>query len=159
MSIVQIPNQLDSAIFIDNSSFLKAIVQQIRAGDVYGTYRSWSDELLLRPYILSKKERRDISVDSSIEPATMSRIITFYRAIAGRIEQETGRLSQVVIDLNQEGFGWVLIFSGRLILVSRTLRDAQRFSFTSFEKLAGEGEKLIQKGIDLAQQYPDVCSL
>jgi hypothetical protein len=34
--------------------------------------------------------------------------------------------------------------------VSKTLRDAQRFGFTSLEKLNAEGEKLVTKGIDLA---------
>ena len=159
MSLAQAPDALDVTLLIDNSPFLKTIVQQIRASDAYGTYRNWSDELLLRPYILSKRDRRDISVEGSVEPATVGRITAFYQAIAACIEQETRQLSQVVIDLNQEGFGWVLIFSGRLILVSKTLRDAHRFSFTSFEKLAEEGEKRIQQGIDLAEQYPNVCNI
>ena len=36
-----------------DSRFLKAIAQQIRANDAYGTYRNWSDELLLKPYVVS----------------------------------------------------------------------------------------------------------
>jgi hypothetical protein len=71
--------------------------------------------------------------------------MAFFRAIAYRIEEETGLLSQVAIDLSHEGFGWVLIFSGRLLLTSKTLRDAQRFGFASLEKLNEEGEKLVQK--------------
>ncbi|MEO1132961.1 MAG: NifX-associated nitrogen fixation protein [Cyanobacteria bacterium J06639_1] len=147
------------ALVIDSSPFLKAIVQQIRANDPYGTYRNWADELLLKPYVLSKKERREIPVDGDVDPVTLGRILAFYRAIAARIEEETGKLSQVVIDLSHEGFGWALIFSGRLILTSKTLRDAQRFGFNSLEKLAADGEKLVQKGIALAQQYPEVCEL
>jgi len=150
---------LNSALLIDGSPFLKALVQQIRANDSYGTYRHWADELLLKPYLLSKAQKREISVEGEVDPITQGRIMAFYRAIAYRIEQETGRLSQVVIDLSHEGFGWALIFSGRLILVSKTLRDAQRFGFDSLEKLSAEGEKLVAKGIDLARQYPTVCDL
>jgi len=150
---------LNSALLIDGSPFLKALVQQIRANDPYGTYRHWADELLLKPYLLSKAQKREISVEGEVDPITQGRIMAFYRAIAYRIEQETGRLSQVVIDLSHEGFGWALIFSGRLILVSKTLRDAQRFGFDSLEKLSAEGEKLVAKGIDLARQYPTVCDL
>lgn len=146
-------------LFVDSAPFLKAIVQQIRANDAYGTYRTWSDALLLKPYVLSKKQRREISVEGEVNPVTQARIIGFYRAIATRIEEETGQLSQVVIDLSHEGFGWALVFSGRLILVSKTLRDAQRFSFDSLEKLNAEGEKLVQKGIDLALNYGNVCDL
>lgn len=150
---------LDAALVIDSSPFLKAIVEQIRANDAYGTYRNWTDELLLKPYVLPKKQRREISVEGDVDPATVGRIVGFYRAIAARIEEETGQLCQVVVDLNHEGFGWALVFAGRLILVSKTLRDAQRFGFGSLEKLNAEGEKLVHKGVELARQYPEVCNL
>ncbi|PSB05469.1 hypothetical protein C7B76_31390, partial [filamentous cyanobacterium CCP2] len=61
--------------------------------------------------------------------------------------------------LSHEGFGWALIFSGRLLLVSRTLRDAQRFGFDSLEKLAIEGEKLTESGIALAHCFSEVRKL
>lgn len=147
------------ALTIAESPFLKAIVQQIRSNDPYGTYRNWKDELLLKPYILSKAEKRAISVEGEVDPITQGRILAFYRAIASQIETETGFLSQVVVDLSHEGFGWVLVFSGRLLLVSRTLRDAQRFGFESFEKMISEGDKLIEKGIELATKYPEVGRL
>ncbi|MEO0886500.1 MAG: NifX-associated nitrogen fixation protein [Cyanobacteria bacterium J06648_10] len=163
MSSVIVPNNtasaLDAALVIDSSAFLRTIVQQIRANDPYGTYRHWADELLLKPYILSKKEKRAISVEGEVDPITLARILAFYRAIAMRIEVETGQLSQVVVDLSHEGFGWALVFSGRLILVSKTLRDAQRFGFTSLEKLNAEGEKLVNKGVELAKRFPEVCDV
>jgi probable nitrogen fixation protein len=144
---------------VAEAPFLQAIVQQIRANDSYGTYRNWADELLLKPYILSKAQKREISVEGEVDPITQSRIMAFYRAIAYRIEEESGLLSQVVIDLSHEGFGWALVFSGRLLLVSKTLRDAQRFGFASLEKLNEEGEKLAQKGIDLAKRFPEVADV
>jgi probable nitrogen fixation protein len=142
---------------IASSPFLKAIVGQIRANDPYGTYRSWSDELLLKPFVVSKAKKREISVDGDVDPITKGRIMAFYRAIAHQIEEETGTISQVVIDLSHEGFGWALVFAGRLLLVCRTLRDAQRFGFDSLEKAAAEGEKIIAAGIEMARKYPDVC--
>ncbi|MEB3182575.1 MAG: NifX-associated nitrogen fixation protein [Nostocaceae cyanobacterium] len=139
-----------------NSPFLKALIQQIRGQDSHGVFRNWSDELVLKPFVVSKERKRKISVDGEVDPVTKGRVMAFYRAIAARVEAETGLLSQVVIDLSHEGFGWALVFSGKLLLVSRTLRDAQRFGFDSFEKLADEGEKLVQKAIDLAQRFPEV---
>lgn len=142
-----------------NSQFLQAIVKHIRGQDTYGTYRKWSDDLLLKPFIISKQKKREIPVDGEIDPITLSRIMSFYRAIAACIEKETGLLSQVVLDLGHEGFGWALVFAGRLLLVSKTLRDAHRFGFDSLEKLAEEGEKLIDKGVDLARKFPEVGKL
>ena len=153
------PNPSTETFNISEAPFLQAIVQQIRANDPYGTYRNWGDELLLKPFIVSKAEKRDIPVEGDVDPITKSRIFAFYRAIAARIEEETGKLSTVVIDLSHEGFGWALIFSGRLILVSRTLRDAQRFGYASLEKMEREGDKLIQKGIDMATRFDEVCDL
>lgn len=144
---------------VENSAFLKAIVQQIRANDPYGTYRSWSDELLLKPYVVTKAQKREISVEGDVDPITKGRILAFYRAIASCIETETGQLAQVVIDLSHEGFGWALVFCGRLLVVSRTLRDAQRFGFDSLEKVAAEGEKLVQSGVDYINRFPDVAKI
>jgi probable nitrogen fixation protein len=141
------------------SPLLKAITQQVRANDAYGTYRNWSDELLLKPYVVTKAQKREISVDGEVDPITKGRILAFYRAIAHRIEEETGLLCQVVIDLSHEGFGWALIFSGRLLVVAKTLRDAQRFGFDSLEKLDAEGSKILQAGITMANRFPEVGKL
>ncbi|MEM9503830.1 MAG: NifX-associated nitrogen fixation protein [Cyanobacteria bacterium P01_E01_bin.43] len=159
MSPAPVAAALDAALIVDNSPFLKAIVQQIRANDPYGTYRNWADELLLKPYVLSKAQKREISVEGDVDLITQSRVMAFYRAVAYRIEEESGLLSQVVIDLSHEGFGWALVFSGRLLLVSKTLRDAQRFGFASLEKLNEEGEKLVTRGIELAKRFPEVADV
>ncbi|PMB49815.1 hypothetical protein CEN40_03845 [Fischerella thermalis CCMEE 5205] len=147
------PNQ------VINSPFLQAIVQQIRGQDSYGVYRNWSDELILKPFVVSKQKKREISVEGEVDPLTIGRIMAFYRAVAACIEKETGLLSQVVVDLSHEGFGWALVFSGRLLLAVKTLRDAHRFGFESLEKVAEEGEKLVQKGVELAQRFPEVGRL
>jgi probable nitrogen fixation protein len=158
MTATQVTPALADATLLEKP-FLKAIVQQVRANDPYGTFRNWPDELLLKPFVVSKAQKREISVEGDVDPVTRGRILAFFRAIAHRIEAETGLLSQVVVDLSHEGFGWALVFSGRLLLVSRTLRDAQRFGFDSLEKLAAEGDKLTQSGIELANRFAEVGRL
>jgi probable nitrogen fixation protein len=141
---------------ITSKPLLQEIVRQIRGQDTYGVYRSWSDELVLKPFVVTKEKKRQISIEGEVDPVTKARIMAYFRAIAIRIEKETGLLGQVVVDLSHEGFGWALVFGGRLLVVAKTLRDAQRFGFDSFEKLEAEGEKLVQKGIELARRYPEV---
>ncbi len=138
------------------SPILQEIVRQMRAADPYGT---WSDELLLKPFVVTKAQKRQISLEGEVDPAVRSRILIYYRAIAALIEKETGLLAQVVLDLNSEGFGWVLVFSGRLLLVVNTLRDAHRFGFESLEQLTEKATALIDKGIQLARTYPEVGRL
>lgn len=142
-----------------DSPFLKTLIQQIRGQDTYGVYRNWSNELILKPFVVTKQKKREISLEGEVDPITQARIMAFFRAVAAGIEQETGLISQVVIDLSHEGFGWALVFSGRLLLAMKTLRDAHRFGFDSLEKLAEEGEKFVQKGIDLAKRFPEVGNL
>ncbi|HLP91064.1 MAG TPA: NifX-associated nitrogen fixation protein [Nostocaceae cyanobacterium] len=139
--------------------FLKTIVQQIRGQDTYGFYRNWSDELILKPFIVTKQKKREIPVDGEVDPATLSRINAFFRAIAVCVEKETGLMSNVIVNINHEGFGWAVVFSGRLLLVVKTLRDAHRFGFESLEKLNEEGEAYIKKALDLAQRFPEVGKL
>ncbi|MBD2484716.1 NifX-associated nitrogen fixation protein [Planktothrix sp. FACHB-1365] len=148
----------ETIISITNTPFLKELVRQIRAQDSMGVYRSWSDELILKPLILTKEQKRKISVEGDVEPITQLRITAFYRAIATLVEQETGLLCQVVINLSHEGFGWALVFSGHLLVVSKTLRDAQRFGYESMEKLAAEGEKLTKSAVELATKYREVTN-
>ncbi|MEH2135943.1 NifX-associated nitrogen fixation protein [Nostoc sp.] len=142
-----------------NSPFLKVLIKQIRGQDSYGVYRTWSDELILKPFIVTKQKKREISVEGEVDAVTQARIMVFFRAVAAGIEQETGLISQVVVDLSHEGFGWALVFSGRLLLAVKTLRDAQRFGFDSVEKLAEEGENYVKKGLDLAKRFPEVGNL
>ncbi|KAF0122604.1 MAG: nitrogen fixation protein, partial [Methylocystaceae bacterium] len=37
------------------------------------------------------------------------------------------------------------------------LRDVHRFGFDSFEKLASEGDKYVQSGVEMIEKYPDVA--
>ena len=147
----------DNAAFVAENLFLQELLQQIRANDHYGVYRSWADELVLAPLVVSKKKKREISVDGDVDPTTQLRVLCYYRAVAARIEKETGKLCQVVIDLSHEGFGWALVWTGKLLVTSQTLRDAQRFGFDSLQKLAERGEKLVNSGLDSISRYPDAA--
>jgi probable nitrogen fixation protein len=144
---------------IYSAPFIKELIRAIQAQDAYGVYKSWSPELILKPYIVSKQDKRKISIEEEVNPMTLARIKLFFNAIATSIELETGQIMQVVVNINHEGFGWALVFSGRLLVVSRTLRDAHRFGFTSLEKLEDEGEKMTQAGVELAKKYKEVCQL
>ena len=142
---------------VEESTFLKELVLQVRAQDHYGVYRSWKDELVLANFVVSKEKKSKISVEGDVDPATQLRILCFYRAIAVCIEKQTGKLSQVVTDLSHEGFGWAIVWTGRLIVLSRTLRDAQRFGYPSLKKLAAQGERLVESGIKTIAKFPDAA--
>ncbi|MEM8721098.1 MAG: NifX-associated nitrogen fixation protein [Cyanobacteria bacterium P01_G01_bin.39] len=142
---------------VEESTFLKELVLQVRAQDSYGVYRTWKDELVIANFVVTKEKKSKISVEGDVDPATQLRILCFYRAIAVCIEKETGKLCQVVTDLSHEGFGWALVWTGKLVVLSRTLRDAQRFGYPSLNKLAAQGERLVASGIKAIEQFPDAA--
>lgn len=45
------------------------------------------------------------------------------------------------------------------MVTCRTLRDAHRFGFESYEKLAADGEKLVNTGIELIEKFPEVANI
>ncbi|MEO1669211.1 MAG: NifX-associated nitrogen fixation protein [Cyanobacteria bacterium J06631_2] len=142
---------------IEASTFLKELVLQVRAQDSYGVYRTWKDELVIANFVVSKEKKSKISIEGDVDSATQLRILCFYRAIAVCIEKQTGKLCQVVTDLSHEGFGWAIVWTGKLVVLSRTLRDAQRFGYPSLKKLAAQGERLVDSGIKAIETYPDAA--
>ncbi len=147
----------ETTSIVEESTFLKELVLQVRAQDHYGVYRTWKDELVLANFVVSREKKSKISVEGDVDPATQLRILCFYRAIAVCIEKQTGKLCQVVTDLSHEGFGWAIIWTGRLIVLSRTLRDAQRFGYPSLQKLAAQGERLVESGLKSIEKFPDAA--
>lgn len=159
MTTTTTTNAEADALLIAENAFLKELVQQMRSQDHYGVFRTWEDRLVIANFIVTKKRKKEIPVTGDVDPATQLRILSFYRAIAASIEKSTGKLCQVVLDLSHEGFGWSLVWSGRLMVVCRTVRDAHRFGFESLDKLASEGEKMVKRGIELIECFPDVANL
>ena len=147
----------ETTSIVEQSTFLKELVLQVRAQDHYGVYRTWKDELVIANFVVSKEKKSKISVEGDVDPATQLRILCFYRAIAVCIEKQTGNLCQVVTDLSHEGFGWALVWTGKLVVLSRTLRDAQRFGYPSLEKLAAQGERLVESGLKSIEKFPDAA--
>jgi probable nitrogen fixation protein len=143
---------------VQDSLFLQELVSQVRAQDVYGVYKSWKDELVIANFVVPKEKKKEISLEKGVDPATQLRILYFYRAIAARVEKETGNLCQVALDLSHEGFGWAIVWTGHLIVLSRTLRDAHRFGYPSLKKLATQGEKLVDSGIKTIEKFPETAN-
>lgn len=139
------------------SGFVKELIKQWRAQDSYGTWDGKSDAELLEPYILDKAKRREIPIVGDPDPETLWRLELFYNAVGLSIERAGGVMVTPMMKMHHEGFGRMVLIAGRLIVVNKQLRDVHRFGFPSLEKLAEEGEKLVQAGVDMINRYPEVA--
>jgi probable nitrogen fixation protein len=137
--------------------FIKELIKVWRAQDTHGAWEGKGNLELLAPYILDKEARKALPIVGDPDPETIWRIELFFNAICLMIEYSTGVMISPMLKMSHEGFGRMVLIGGRLIVVNKQLRDVHRFGFDSFEKLAAEGEKYVQSGIEMIEKFPDVA--
>ncbi len=141
---------------------LKEIVNQIRAYDTYGTWEKKSDHDILNHLFLTKPEKQaslSLMGHCEVDPKALLKLHAYFKAIGVLIEKSSGLLTSVVINLDEEGNGIVLIYSGRLILVNKSIRDANKFRFKSLDEMALQAQKFIDKALELVEKYSEVANI
>lgn len=138
--------------------FVRELVKVMRAQDTHGQWDGKSDETLLKPFIHTPEERREIPIIGDPDPETLWRLELYYNAIGVAIERETKQMVSPMMKMSHEGFGRIVLLAGRLVVVNKQLRDVHRFGFTSLAKLAEQGGKLVSEGIEMIRAYPDVAN-
>lgn len=137
--------------------FVKELVKVWRAQDAHGTWDKKSDADLLAPYIVTKEQRREMPIIGDPDPELLWRLELFYNAVGLAIERATGCMVQPMMKMSHEGFGRMILTTGRLIVVNKHLRDVHRFGFETLERLASEGAKLVSAGVEMIGKYPEVA--
>ena len=141
-----------------SSVFLNELVKLWRAQDAYGTWEGKSDAQLLEPYVVDKEKRKGIPISGDPDPEMLWRLELFYGAVGLAIERQTGNMVTPMMKMHHEGFGRIVLIAGRLIVVNKQLRDVHRFGFLTMEKLAEEGEKLVNAGVEMIRKFPEVAN-
>ncbi len=139
--------------------FVKTLVRVVRAEDAFGVWERKSDAQLLADFIVTKEQRRQIPIIGDPDPDVMGRVEKFYIAVGLDIERATGRMASPMMKMSHEGFGRVILSVGRLVVISKSLRDVHRFGFESFDKLAEAGEKLVDDARKWIDGYPAVADV
>lgn len=138
--------------------FVKELVKVWRAQDTHGSWDSKGDLDLLEPYILDKEKRRALPIVGDPDPDTIWRLELFFNAVALFIERATGVMVSPMLKMHHEGFGRMVLIGGRLIVVNKQLRDVHRFGFDNLGKLAEEGEKYVNAGVEMVKKFPEVAN-
>ncbi|AEI38196.1 NifX-associated nitrogen fixation protein [Zymomonas mobilis] len=140
-----------------NTPFMRMLVGRIRAEDMFGAWENKKDEKLLSEYIITKEERRAIPIIGDPDPETVDRVNYFYQAVGLAIEEKTGFMASPIMKLSHEGFGRVFLIVGRLVVLSKTLRDVHRFGFDDLAALNCEGCRAVDNAIAIMEQFPEVA--
>jgi probable nitrogen fixation protein len=137
--------------------FVKALVRILRAEDSYGSWEKLSDAVVLKDFIVTKEQRREIPIIDDPDPDVLWRVEKFYSAVGLAIEMATGKMASPMMKMSHEGFGRVQLTTGRLVVLVKTLRDVHRFGFDDFEKLGTAGQKLVDEAKGLIEKFPEVA--
>ena len=137
--------------------FLKALVRLMRAQDTYGSWEGKSDALILKDFIVTKAQRREIPIIGDPDPDVMWRVEMFYTAVGLAIEAETKLIASPMMKMSHEGFGRILLTTGKLVVLSRHMRDIHRFGYESLPSLAEAGSKALADAVATISTYPDVA--
>lgn len=138
--------------------FIQELVKQWRAQDTHGTWDGKPDMALLAPYIVTREQRRQMPIMGDPDPDILWRLELFYNAVGLAIEGRTGTIATPMMKMHHEGFGRMVLMAGRLIVLSKHLRDVHRFGFESMDALAAEGDKLVNDGVAMIESFPDVVN-
>ncbi len=139
------------------SAFLQELVKQVRAQDTYGAWEGKSDAIVLGEYIVTKEQRKEMPIIGDPDPDILWRVEMFYNAVGLAIERRTGLIAGPMMKIGHEGFGRLLLTTGHLVVISKTLRDVHRFGFENFLKLAESGDKAIDEAVSWIEKYPEVA--
>lgn len=142
-----------------DTDFIKEMVRQMRALDIYGVQGGWPPERLLDPFVLTRERLAAIPLVGDPDEETLCRLRAFYNAIAVLIEKECGLMATPLVHLTHEGFGRALIVVGKLVALDKTLRDVHRFGFESLSKMKTEGDKLLAVALERVGAHPEVAGL
>ena len=148
----------DSSEALLATPFLRELVKMLRAQDTHGTWDGKSDEKLLKPFVLTAEERREIPIIGDPDPETLWRVELFFNAVCVAIERESKHMVTPMMKMSHEGFGRMVLISGRLVVGTKQLRDVHRFGFASLAKLAEQGGRFVSEGIEMIRKYPDVAN-
>ncbi len=135
-----------------------SLTQLMRAHDSFGVWAKKSDDEVLQSFVVTKEKRRSIPIIGDPDEKVLWRLEIFYTAVAYAINRHTRLDATPIMKISGEGFGRLLITTGRLVVLSRTLRDVHRFGFESTDALVAAGEALVAEGIDIINRFPEVAS-
>lgn len=141
-------------VWPDAPVFLPHLAELIRAGDCCGLWDGKTDARLLGGYVVTREQRKAIPIIGAPDARVLRRLDTFYKAVSTAIGRRTDVIATPLMELSDEGFGRVVLIAGRLVAVSRTLRDVHRFGFDNLQALDDAGAALVDEGVRMIQSHP-----
>lgn len=141
-------------------AFRAKLCALLDADDVFGRFASLSrEEKIARMFLASAADKAGSDFNCAVSPKVRQQVPLLFCAAAALIEERSGRFIQSSAEINHEGFGRALLYSGRLILALKSLRAGFPFPFTSEEKAVRYGVACVEEALAFLGQYEQDTAL
>lgn len=137
--------------------FMVCLARLMRAQDTYDAWEGRTDASILEEFIITKEQRKEIPIIGDPDPDILWRLDIFYNAVGLAIERQTGLTASPMMKMSHEGFGRILLTTGRLVVVVRSLRDVHRFGFETLVKLSEAGNRLVDDAAAMIEKFPEIA--
>lgn len=140
--------------------FKTCILNILDSHDKYGLWARKSAEERLRKYfLLDSGAFKGAETVCGADSAPIRRqAAVFFQAVAMALEIRTGIRVCSIVELDEEGLGRAVIYSGRLVLTAYGWRQGQ-FGFLTMEDAEREGERFVAAGMEWLTKYPDMVRM
>ncbi len=128
----------------------------LSASDYFGRYASLTpEEKIAKLFLASAEDKAKSDINCTASDEVRRQVPVLFQAIAGVMEEKSGLMIQSSAEINVEGFGRGLIYSGRIILVMKSLRAGFPFPFTSLEKTVAYAVACLDEGLAFLDKYKE----
>ncbi|NQX45806.1 DUF269 domain-containing protein [Paenibacillus tritici] len=140
-------------------ALVRRLCHLLDAGDYFGRSSSLPPlEKIGKLFLATDEDQNQSEFNCAVSPKVRRQVPLLFQAMAGVMEERTGLMIQSTAEINGEGFGRGLLYSGRIILLLRSLRAGFPFPFISGEKMIRYGVEGIEEGLDVLKKYEEITS-
>ncbi len=141
-------------------ALVRRLCSLLDAEDFFGRYAALQPrEKIAQQFLASAADQSQSEFNCAVSPKVRQQVPLLFQAMAGVIEERSGTMIQSTAEINGEGFGRGLLYSGRVILVLKSLRAGFPFPFTSEEKMLRYGAECIEEGLAFLDRYKEVTAM
>ncbi|WP_410769539.1 DUF269 domain-containing protein [Fontibacillus sp. BL9] len=134
--------------------FMSSLDRCLQLLDPWGKYENCTREQRMKQlYLCTQEQKRKIAADCRVSPVVKTQVPLFFQAVAAALEQLSGNVIQSMIEVNDEGFGRALVYSGRTVLVADSFRGGVPFPFAEAEKALVYGVSCIREGLQNRERF------
>lgn len=134
--------------------FMSNLDRSLELSDPWGKDSDLArDERIGMHFLCSPEQKTQMMSGCRALPVFRTQVPVFFQAVAASLEKVSGDLVQSMVEMNEEGFGRALVYSGRTVLVVHSFRGGVPFPFAEHDKLRLYGISCIREGLRNRERF------